>query len=126
MVDVSDWYGWLSEPVRRGPKPRVHYDHFNRNAAWFNGVGQSLRGWYSPLTEPRRFRPPLQPAHRPYLVEQLNYVQYRFSIAEAGDSGAFTYTVYVVRNLARVSITEMPSGNMARVSIEEDIIEHDD
>ena len=114
---VSDWFERWSEPQRLRSR-HAAADNFNRNAAWF-GIATSpfLRDWYRPLSEPVRSKPPLPRGAIPVFFEAINYVQYRLAVTEVGDTLAMTFADYSLKKIARVSITELRVGDLARVSI---------
>lgn len=109
---------FLSGTVR--PPPLRHYrDQFNHNAAWF-GITTSpfLRDWYRPFSEPGRRKPPLPRGAIPSLFSGIGYTEYSFAITEPGDSASLSFSVYVAKNLARVTITELETYP-TRVTIRE-------
>jgi len=116
---VSDWFERWSEPVAHRLRSRhAALDHFQRNAAWF-GIATSpfLRDWFRPLSEPVRSKPPLPRGAPPFLFETINHVQFRLTITETGDTLAMTFADYTLKKIARVAITEVRVGDLARVSI---------
>ena len=114
---VSDWFERWSEPQRLRSR-HAAADNFNRNAAWF-GIATSpfLRDWYRPLSEPVRSKPPLPRGAIPVLFETINYVEYRLAVTETGDTLAMSFSEYGLKKIARVAITEVRVGDLARVSI---------
>ena len=113
---VSDWFARWTEPQRL--RARHAADHFQRNAAWF-GIATSpfLRDWYRPLSEPVRSKPPLPRGASPFLFEIVNYVQFRFAGTETGDTMSMNFAEFGLKKIARVSITEIRVGDLARVAI---------
>lgn len=109
MVDVSDWYVRLSEPVRVCPVivPR-HLGFYVPNFTFF-GFDRDLRmAWFRPLTEPVRAKRPLPNRDPPYLFLVVPHISYRFNnLTELGDTGTFTFTTYPAKDLAKVTITEV-------------------
>ena len=106
MVDVSDWYVQLSEPVRA--RPRRLYDYFfSRNVFPFFHVGERTLDWLRLLSEPVRRKPPLPQGAIPYLFFDYPHLSYRFTLTELGDVGRLNYTAYPAKNLAQVTITEV-------------------
>lgn len=108
MVDVSDWYNWLSEPVR-GKHPVVprRQGFYFPNLTFF-GFDRDLRlAWYRSLSEPVRAKRPLPNRDPPYLFLIVPHLSYRFALTELGDSGTLIFTTYPPKNLAQVTITEV-------------------
>lgn len=107
---------FLSGTVRA--KPRLYYDHFNRNASFFKGPGQFQTGWYRLLSEPVRRKPPLPQAAIPYLFGNIPNLSYSFTLTEIGDSVSITMAPHPPQNRARVGITEVATAT-AQVTIRE-------
>ena len=114
---VSDWFERWTEPQRLRSR-HAAAEHFQRNASWF-GIATSpfLRDWYRPLSEPVRSKPPLPRGASPFFFETINYVEYRLVVTETGDTLAMTFADDTLKKIARVSITEIRVGDLARVSI---------
>ena len=108
MVDVSDWYVRLSEPVRGRPQvvPR-HLGFYFPNLTFFGFGGDVRLAFFRPLSEPVRAKRPLPNRDPPYLFLVLPHLSYRFSLTELGDTGTFTFTSYPAKDLAEVTITEV-------------------
>jgi len=53
----------------------------------------------------------------PFLFETINHVQFRLAVTETGDTAAMTFAEYTLKKIARVAITEVRVGDLARVSI---------
>ena len=113
---VSDWHQRWTEPQRLRSR-HAALEHFQRNA-WF-GIATSpfLRDWYRPLSEPVRSKPPLPRGASPFLFETINYIQYRLAVTETGDTWSLSLAEYGLKKIARVAITEVRVGDLARVSI---------
>lgn len=106
MVDVSDWYVQLSEPVR-SPPHRLYDYFFSRNVFPFFHVGERTLDWLRLLSEPVRRKKPLPQGAIPYLFFDFPHLSYRFNLTELGDTGRFTFTTYPAKDLAKVTITEV-------------------
>jgi len=108
VVDVSDWYSRLSEPVR--VRDRRYTDPaFRRSPFSVFTDFIFLRGWYRPLSEPVRRKPPLPIGAIPFQFRIINMVEYRFALTELGDTGTLNFTTYPPRNMAQVTITAIPT-----------------
>ncbi len=106
---VSDWFQrWQDPPGHRVRQRRHLLDQFPRKATWF-GVNTTfyLRGWYRPLSEPVRRKPPLPIGALPHLFQVQSHIGYSFALTETADVAALSFAVYTPKNLARVAITEI-------------------
>lgn len=117
VAQVSDWFTRLSEPVRAESRLPAFSYYFAR-PAYFGGPDPHFIDWFTWLTEPVREKPPLTAARMPYYFVGINYVEFRFSLTELGDSITVSLAVHVPKNLARVAITELQSYT-AQVTLEE-------
>jgi hypothetical protein len=77
-----------------------------------------LRGWYNPLSEPVRSKPPLPKGAPPSFFQELPTVSYHLTTSEKGDFARFSVRTYTRKNLAHVTITEITS-HAANVTITE-------
>jgi len=116
-AQVSDWFERWSGPQRLRSR-HAALDHFQRNASWF-GITTSpfLRDWFRPLSEPVRSKPPLPRGASPFFFEIVNHVQFTLAVTETADTLAMTFAEYGLKKIARVAITEIRVGDLARVSI---------